>query len=59
MLRVNGINNSVDEKASYILKNGIKVYGLRITAPSSELLKLSDSIDPRVMIVVDMDFWNW
>ncbi len=59
LLKINGIDNSVGEKASYILKNGIKVYGLRITGPSSELLKLTEQIDPRVMILVDMDFWNW
>jgi len=59
LLKVNGINNSVEEKASYILKNGIKVYGLRITGPSSELIKLTDQIDPCIMILVDMDFWNW
>ncbi len=59
LLRNNGIDNSVAENASYILKNGIKVYGLRITGPSSELVKLSENLDPRFMTVVDMDFWNW
>ncbi|KNY25969.1 anti sigma factor C-terminal domain-containing protein [Pseudobacteroides cellulosolvens] len=59
LLKDNGIDSSVAEKASHILKNGIKVYGLRITGPSSELVKLTSNLDPRFMTVVDMDFWNW
>lgn len=59
LLRVNGIDTSVKEKASYVLKNGIKIYGLRVTGPSSEIIKLSGELDARTMSVVDMDFWNW
>lgn len=43
----------------YILNSGIKIYGLRVTGPSSELLRLSEELDLRKMNVVDMDFWNW
>jgi hypothetical protein len=59
LLKDNGIDNSVSDKASYILKNGINIYGLRITGPSSELIKLSSELDARTMSVVDIDFWNW
>lgn len=59
LLRDNGINNSVGDKAAYILRNGIKIYGLRITGPTSELLKLKEKLEPRLMSVVNMDFWNW
>ncbi|HEY9061104.1 MAG TPA: anti sigma factor C-terminal domain-containing protein [Pseudobacteroides sp.] len=59
LLSSNGIDNSVKEKAAYILKNGIKIYGLRITGPSSELVKLTGELDARTMSVIDMSFWNW
>lgn len=59
LLRDNGISSSVDDKASYVIKNGIRIYGLRLTGPSSELLKLKIELEPRMMSVVDMDFWNW
>jgi hypothetical protein len=59
LLRDNGIDSSVKGKASYVLQNGIKIYGLQVTGPSSELLKLKNDLHPRLMMVVDMDFWNW
>jgi hypothetical protein len=59
LLKDNGIDNSVNGQAAYILKNGIKIYGLRITGPSSELIKLTKELDARTMSVVDIDFWNW
>lgn len=59
LLKSNGIDNSVNEQIQYILQNGIKIYGLRITGPSSEIIKLTQALDIRTMSVVDMDFWNW
>ncbi len=59
LLKNNGIDNSVNGKAAYILENGIKIYGLRVTGPSSAILKLTQELDVRIMKVVDMDFWNW
>lgn len=59
LLRNNGIDTGIGEKAAYILKNGFKVYGLRVTGPSEELLKASDRLEPRMMNVAHMDFWNW
>ena len=59
LLKNNGIDNSVRGQAQYIIKNGIKIYGLRITGPSNELIKLTQALDIRTMSVVDMAFWNW
>ena len=59
LLQNNGISSSVEGKAAYVVKNGIKIYGLRLTGPSSELLKLKNELNPRMMTVVNMDFWNW
>jgi hypothetical protein len=59
LLKINGIDNSVKGQPRYIINNGIKIYGLRITGPSSELLKLTRDLDIRTMSVIDMDFWNW
>lgn len=59
LLKYNGIDTSVGGKASYVLKNGIKIYGLRITGPSNELIRLSGELNARTMSVVDIDFWNW
>lgn len=59
LLKNNRISNAVDKKAAYVLENGIRIYGLRVTGPSSELLKLRAELNPRLMTVIDMDFWNW
>jgi hypothetical protein len=59
LLRYNAIDNSIGGKALYLISNGIKIYGLRVTGPSSELLKLTGQLAPRTMNVIGMDFWNW
>ena len=59
LLKNNGINNSVEDKAAYVIENGIKIYGVRITGPSDELLRLTENLDISTMTVVEMDFWNW
>jgi hypothetical protein len=57
--RYNGIDNSVGEKARYIIDNGIKVYGLSITGPSTELVKLENTLNIRTAHVTDIDFYYW
>jgi hypothetical protein len=59
LLRNNGIDNSVGKKAAYIVKNGIKVYGVRITGPTKEILRLQKEINTRNENVVDIGFWFW
>ena len=50
---------SIQNPVEYVIKNGIKIYGFRVTGPASELIKLSKDLDLRTMSVVDMDFWYW
>lgn len=59
LFKYNGIDNSVGNRAEYVLKNGINIYGIRITGPTKELLRLQDSFDIRFEEVVDVEFWNW
>lgn len=59
LLRHNALDNSVGEKAAYILQHGIRVYGLQLTGPSAELLKLGEELPARKVVVVDIDFWYW
>lgn len=47
------------DAVEYVLKNGFKVYGFRVTGPSDQILKLSKDLNLRAMTVIDMDFWNW
>jgi|GEM_PF-2097209 len=59
LMKDNSINNGVGSKAAYVVKNGLKIYGLQLTGPTKELLKLQDSLDIRFENVTDIDFWFW
>lgn len=59
LLKFNAFDNSVGDKAKYVIDTGFKVYGLRITGPSSELLKLKDKFDIRIEDIFDLDFYYW
>jgi len=59
LLKSQGYNNTVGNKAKYIIDNGIKVYGLRITGPSTELSRLNDKLDIRTEEIMDIDFYYW
>lgn len=59
LMRFQGFDNSVSNNAKYIINNGLKVYGLRITGPSTELAKLDKAFDIRMEEVKDIDFYYW
>lgn len=59
LLKSNGLDNSVGEKAAYILEHGIHIYGLQVTGPSGELVRLIEDIPVREVVIVDVDFWYW
>lgn len=59
LLKFQDFDNSVGNRAEYIIDKGIKVYGLRITGPSSELAKLDEALDIRMEEVKDIDFYYW
>ncbi|WBW97525.1 anti sigma factor C-terminal domain-containing protein [Oceanirhabdus sp. W0125-5] len=52
-------NDPVKDDAKYILDNGIKVYGIKVTGPSDEIFRLIDDINPRFANVEKVDFWYW
>jgi len=52
-------NDPVADDAKYILDNGIKVYGLKVTGPSDEIYKFIEDINPRFANVEKVDFWYW
>ncbi|MFD2043455.1 anti-sigma factor [Ornithinibacillus salinisoli] len=49
----------LSERIDYLEKNGIQHYGVVITGPTKEILKLQD--EPRVsaLEVDEVEFWNW
>jgi hypothetical protein len=59
LLKYQAFDNSVGSNAKYIVDNGLKVYGLRITGPSTELIKLGDKLEIRMEQVMDIDFYYW
>lgn len=58
-LKFQGFDNSVGNRAKYIIDNGLKVYGLRITGPSKEIIKLNDKLEIRMEEIMDIDFYYW
>lgn len=59
LLKHNNIDNSVGNKAKYVLDNGIKIYGLKLTGPSDEILRIHKVLDIRYETVDKIDFWYW
>ncbi|HDX9651623.1 sigma-M negative effector [Bacillus wiedmannii] len=49
----------LDKRYQYVKDNGVKVYGMVITGPSKELLKLQNSPNVRYATLGDIEVWNW
>ncbi|KEK24885.1 anti-sigma factor [Bacillus gaemokensis] len=49
----------LSKRYKYVNKNGVKVYGIVITGPSKELLKLKNSPHIRSAALGNIEFWNW
>ncbi|MED5244038.1 anti-sigma factor C-terminal domain-containing protein [Priestia sp. LL-8] len=47
------------ERLKYINKNGVNIYGVVITGPSKEILKMKELKEIRGMYIGKVDFWNW
>ncbi|PEI98476.1 hypothetical protein COM11_17120 [Bacillus pseudomycoides] len=56
--RSNGELN-LQKQYQYVKKHGVKVYGIVITGPSKELVKLQNSPHVRNATLGDIEFWNW
>ncbi|WP_341518343.1 anti-sigma factor [Bacillus paramobilis] len=50
---------NLDKRYQYVKDNGVKVYGMVITGPSKELLKLQNSPHVRYATLGDIEVWNW
>ena len=50
---------NLDKRYEYVKDNGVKVYGMVITGPSKELLKLQNSPNVRYATLGDIEVWNW
>lgn len=59
LMKFQNFDNSVGNRAKYILDNGFKIYGLELTGPSSELSKLDSRFAIRIEEVKDIDFYYW
>lgn len=59
LLKNHDIDTSVGSKARYVLDNGIKIYGLRLTGPSDEIARIHEALDIRYEVVDKIDFWYW
>lgn len=47
------------EKISYIGEHGVRIYGVVVTGPSKELLKLADEEWVRSAAIGETRLWNW
>lgn len=50
---------NLNKRYKYVKDNGVKVYGIVITGPSKELLKLQNSPHVRYATLGDIEVWNW
>ena len=47
------------ERNKYLQENGVRTYGVIVTGPSKELLKLRDLGNIRYPALGDIELWNW
>lgn len=49
----------LQERLNHLQKNGVKVYGVVVTGPSKELLKLKELDAIRYPVLGEVELWNW
>ncbi|MBS4200909.1 anti-sigma factor [Bacillus sp. FJAT-49732] len=54
-----GHNLNLEDKLQYLKKNGIKHYGVVITGPTKEILKLKNEKAISTIEVDEVGLWNW
>lgn len=52
-------HGTLEEMIDYVDKNGVKSYGVVVTGPTKELLKLKDNKHVQYATLGVVDFWNW
>lgn len=50
---------TLENRLSYLQKNGVKLYGAVLTGPTKELLKLQGEKEVDAPFVGAIDWWNW
>ena len=50
---------TLENRLSYLQKNGVKLYGAVLTGPTKELLKLQGEKEVYAPFVGKIDWWNW
>lgn len=50
---------SIDERYRFVEEHGVNTYGVVVTGPSKELLKLQENEAIIYATMGDVDFWNW
>lgn len=50
---------TLENRLSYLKKNGVKLYGAVLTGPTKELLKLQEEKEVDAPFVGTTDWWNW
>lgn len=57
--RTSQINLKLQERIDYLKSNGINIYGVVVTGPTKEILKLKNEKWVSGVKVGDVEFWNW
>lgn len=52
-------NKTIEEIINYVNQNGVKTYGVVVTGPTKELLKLKENEQIQYATLGEVDFWNW
>lgn len=55
----NGVDLHLKERLAYIKENGIKHYGVVVTGPSKERLKLRNRGHITPFKIDEVELWNW
>lgn len=52
-------NTNLEEMYTYVNENGINTYGVVVTGPTKELLKLKENKHIHYATLGEVDLWNW
>ena len=52
-------HHSLEERYDYVEENGVKTYGVVVTGPTKELLRLQEHENIIYATVGEVDYWNW
>lgn len=50
---------TLEEMIDYVNEHGVKTYGVVVTGPTKELLKLKDNEHVQYATIGEVNFWNW